>query len=108
MPKAIPNADTLITREVIFTEDVEKILARSHDLTYRRDSCRRVKTRIMRHLPPTPGDSRPPNHHPVNLKTTKRDPEPAAPRDSKVPPTSAVGRWHDNDGTIMPPVLPTI
>ncbi len=34
-------ADTLITREVIFTEDVEKIFRpAAMDLTYRRDSCR--------------------------------------------------------------------
>lgn len=83
-------ADTLITREVIFTEDVEKIFG-SRPWTSRTDEILAARENQGLLTPPSdPGDESP-KSSPDEPQSHKEDPEPAAPRDPNEPPPPPVG-----------------
>ncbi len=83
-------ADTLITREVIFTEDVEKIFG-PRPWTSRTDEILAARENQGLLTPPSdPGDESP-KSSPDEPQSHKEDPEPAAPRDPNEPPPPPVG-----------------
>lgn len=83
-------ADTLITREVIFTEDVEKIFG-PRPWTSRTDEILAARKNQGLLTPPSdPGDESP-KSSPDEPQSHKEDPEPAAPRDPNEPPPPPVG-----------------
>ena len=82
-------ADTLITREVIFTEDVEKIFG-PRPWTSRTDEILAARENQGLLTPPSdPGDESP-KSSPDEPQSHKEDPEPAAPRDPNAPPPPPV------------------
>ncbi|MFG6423198.1 MAG: ATP-dependent zinc metalloprotease FtsH, partial [Paramuribaculum sp.] len=83
-------ADTLITREVIFTEDVEKIFG-PRPWTSRTDEILAARENQGLLTPPSdPGDESP-KSSPDEPQSHKEDPEPAAPRAPTGPPPAPLG-----------------
>lgn len=83
-------ADTLITREVIFTEDVEKIFGPRPWTSHTDEILAARENQGLLTPPSDPGDESP-KSSPDEPQSHKEDPEPAAPRDPNEPPPPPVG-----------------